>query len=94
MVGLSETSYFCPINYCHPHLPATPTAMPNCDSSPAISSLYTLLTPYSPRTLLSLRFDGIIRPMDGEQFHIHLSSNAKPFCVTSPRSVPCTHCDN
>ena len=24
--------------------------------------------------------------MDGEQFHIHLSNNAKPFCVTSPRS--------
>ena len=31
--------------------------------------------------------------MDGEQFHIHLSSNAKPFCVTSPKSIPCAYRD-
>ena len=30
---------------------------------------------------------GIIRAMDGEQFHIHLSANAKAFCITSPRSI-------
>ena len=26
--------------------------------------------------------------MDGEQFHIHLTSDAKPFCVTSLQSIP------
>jgi len=29
-------------------------------------------------------FDGI---MDGEKFHIHLTTNAKPFCMTSPRTI-------
>ena len=36
---------------------------------------------------------GIIRAMDGEQFHIHLSANAKPFCITSPRSIPFAYRD-
>lgn len=31
--------------------------------------------------------------MDGEQFYIHLTDNAKPICVTSPRSIPFTYCD-
>ena len=31
--------------------------------------------------------------MDGEQFHIHLSANAKLFCITSPRSIPFAYCD-
>lgn len=49
----------------------------------------TLLT----KTLLLTVFDGMIRAMDSEQFHIHLSSNAKLFCVTSPRSIPFAYCD-
>ena len=38
-------------------------------------------------------FDGLIRAMDGEEFHIHLSSDAKLFCVTSPRSIPFVYRD-
>ena len=38
-------------------------------------------------------FDGLIRAMDGEEFHIHLSSDAKSFCVTSPRSIPFAYRD-
>ena len=30
-------------------------------------------------------FDGIIRVLDG---HIHLTTNAKPYCVISPRTIP------
>ena len=33
-------------------------------------------------------FDGLIKTMEGEKFHIILSENAKPFCVNTPRSVP------
>ena len=33
-------------------------------------------------------FDGVVRAMDGEKFYIYLTTNAKPFCVTSPRSIP------
>ena len=33
-------------------------------------------------------FDGIIRNMDGEEFHISLTKNVKPFCVHTPRSIP------
>ena len=38
-------------------------------------------------------FDGVIRAMDGEQFHIHLSNNEKPFCVTTPGSIPFAYRD-
>ena len=33
-------------------------------------------------------FDGQVRTMPGEQFHIALTKDAHPFCVTIPRSIP------
>jgi len=33
-------------------------------------------------------FDGQVRVMEGEQFHIRLREDAVPFCVKSPRVVP------
>lgn len=33
-------------------------------------------------------FDGSVRIMPGEKFKIHLTKNAKPFCLTTPRTVP------
>ena len=33
-------------------------------------------------------FDGQIRSMEGEKFHISLTDNARPFCVNTPRSIP------
>ena len=33
-------------------------------------------------------FDGHIRVMPGELFHITLRDNARPFCVTTPRTIP------
>jgi len=32
-------------------------------------------------------FNGNIRMMDGEEFHISLTADAKPFCVNTPRSI-------
>ena len=33
-------------------------------------------------------FDGVVRNMDGEEFHISLTKDAKLFCVNTPRSIP------
>ena len=33
-------------------------------------------------------FDGRIKTMDEEKFHITLAENAKPFCVNTPRAIP------
>ena len=38
-------------------------------------------------------FDGRIRTMEGEEFHISLTADAKPFCVNTPRSVPFAYRD-
>ena len=33
-------------------------------------------------------FDGQVRTMPGEKFHISLTKEAKPFCVSTPRTIP------
>ena len=33
-------------------------------------------------------FIGVIKTMEGEEFHISLVDDAKPFCVNMPRSIP------
>ena len=38
-------------------------------------------------------FDGQVRVMDGEQFHVTLTENAVPFCVKTPQTVPITYRD-
>ena len=38
-------------------------------------------------------FDGQVRTMPGEQFHISLTDEARPFCVTSPRTIPFAYRD-
>ena len=38
-------------------------------------------------------FDGHIRSMQGEQFHISLMDDAKPFCVNTPWSIPFVYHD-
>lgn len=38
-------------------------------------------------------FDGHIRTMPGEEFDIRLREDARPFCVTTPRRVPLSLCD-
>ena len=57
---------------------------------PSISITYvsttSLFTKDSVVTDFPMVFDGIVRAMDGEQFHIHLS-------VTSPRSIPSAYRD-
>ena len=38
-------------------------------------------------------FDGQIRMMEGEEFHISLTTDAKPFCINTPRSIPFAYRD-
>ena len=38
-------------------------------------------------------FDGQIKVMEGEEFHITLTENAKPFCIRTPRSIPFAYRD-
>ena len=38
-------------------------------------------------------FDGQIRVMQGEEFHLSLTANAKPFCVNTPRMIPFAYRD-
>ena len=33
-------------------------------------------------------FNGEVRMMEGEEFHISLRTDARPFCVNTPRSIP------
>ena len=72
----------------HYPLPSPSTVLP---SSPSIKA--TTL-PHAPLSVDALKrefptvFDGKIRTMEGEQFHISPSANARPFCVSTPRSVP------
>ena len=33
-------------------------------------------------------FDGQVKTMKGECFKIHLKEEARPFCVTAPRTIP------
>ena len=38
-------------------------------------------------------FDGQIKTMDGEEFHLSLTNDTKPFCISTPQSVPFAYCD-
>ncbi|XP_065896213.1 uncharacterized protein [Dysidea avara] len=84
---------------CYPYPPAVTKAIctTTLDESPiniiSTDAGTSMLTKDSIINEFPRVFDGIIRAMDGEQFHIHLTSGAKPFCVTSPRSIPFAYRD-
>ena len=84
---------------CYPHPPVATAVMstqafdlPSINAT-SVNTTTSLLTKNSVVTEFPMVFDGIIRAMDGEQFHIHLSANAKQFCVTSPRTIPFAYHD-
>ena len=69
-----------------------PENYPN-PSTTAASCLAITNTHHAP-SLLDVKqefpsvFDGQIKTMDGEKFHITLTSDAQPFCVHTPRAIP------
>ena len=76
------------------HYPLPP---PTIDSlEPNIKATTSTHTPPSMDDLkleFPTVFDGSIRTMKGEEFHISLTAHAKPFCVHTPRSVPFAYRD-
>ena len=52
-----------------------------------------LLSPEYAKDQCPTIFDGQIRSMEGEKFHISLTDDAKPFCVNTPRSIPFAYRD-
>ena len=79
--------------------------LPNCYPNPTISSTtVNSVATTSPAANLPLNkhsavqefptvFDGNINSMEGEEFHIYLIDDARPFCVNTPRSIPYAYCD-
>ena len=59
----------------------------------------SLSSPLAPLTVQNVTsqyptvFDGQIRSMQGEYFHISLTDDVKPFCVNTPRSIPFAYRD-
>ena len=69
-----------------------PSHYPNPIPSPALHkvNLSSSLAPLTVQNVTSQYptvFDGQIRSMQGEYFHISLIDNVKPFCVNTPRSI-------
>ena len=69
-----------------PHTPLEPCI--NATSATKVSSPIIDLKQEFPTI-----FDGNIRMMEGEEFHITLTEHAKPFCVNAPQSVPFVYHD-
>ena len=67
------------------------------DNIVKVGKVQNQLDPESLRDMLlkeySDVFDGQVKVMPGEKFHIHLKEDAKPFCVRTPRSVPLPYQD-
>ena len=79
-----------------------PPCYPNPITYPKVHEMTLLPTPSIPTAPLTADhvtleyptvFDGQIRSMEGEQFHISLTDDVKPFCINTPRSIPFAYRD-
>ena len=70
-----------PESYPHPPTPVTP---------PCISVVEHAPPPPSDEIMAAFPsvFDGQVKSMEGEEFHIQLVDGAQPFCVHTPRTIP------
>ena len=78
---------------CYP-VPQPPalTSPPTTMSITATTTKPSPITDQLITTFLTV-FDGQIRVMQGEEFHIAISETAKPFCVHTPRTIPFAYRD-
>ena len=73
---------------CYPHLPVDGAHVATVsNASPASPAVNDFVAEFP------LLFNGTISMMEGEQFHIELMSEAKPFCVRTPRMIPFAYRD-
>ena len=70
-----------PESYPHPPTPVTP---------PCVSVVEHAPPPPSDEIMAAFPsiFDGQVKSMEGEEFHIQLVDGAQPFCVHTPRTIP------
>ena len=77
---------------CYPHPINTTLATPK--KCLLASKVHTLEAPSHPTPTSAdlvkefvIVFNGVIKLMEGEEFHISLVDDDKPFCVNTPRSI-------
>ena len=81
---------------CYPnqqsHVPAN---LPTLPSTMSITATTTKPSSTTDQLIAAfpIVFDGQIRVMQGEEFHIAISETAKPFCVHTPRAIPFAYRD-
>ena len=71
------------LNILPPHYP-----QPVPPDEPSMVAHATVTSLSDPRAEYPSVFDGVVKTMEGEFFHIALTEDAKPFCVHTPRTIP------
>ena len=81
--------------------PEYPEPLPSKAALPVVSSVQIVHPPCSPNVAPASKedmlkefptvFDGQIRTMPGEEFKIITTGDAKPFCVSTPCTIPYAH---
>lgn len=69
---------------CYPH----PSNTPSTNSIATPTTINHVVSSQQIMQEFPSVFDGQIKTMEGEKFHIALTDNAKPFCVNTPRAIP------
>ena len=70
-----------------------PSTLPQSSSTPHLVLDCLRDKRQDVRTDFPTVFDGLIKTMEGEKFHIALTDDALPFCVKAPRAIPFAYRD-
>ena len=70
-----------------------PPHYPDPPKPPTLRLAASEVTSQDVRTDFPTVFDGLIKTMGGEKFHIALTDDAQPFCVKAPRTIPFAYRD-
>ena len=84
-----------PVHYPDP-IPAAGTITTSALTPVDVNSVSTLTPSQIPSEIVKTFpsvFDGQIRVMQGEEYHISLAIHTKPFCVNTPRTIPFAYRD-
>ena len=83
----SKALRILPTNY------PSPLSSPDTPSISAATIQEDATHPLDSAKEFPTAFDGNTTQIDGEEFHITLSEEAKPFCIKTPRAVPFAYRD-
>ena len=85
-----------PMHYPDPAPDIATTEMPATTPIVDVKVISATTLPQTDNELIKAYptvFDGHIRVLQGEEFHISLATNVKPFCVHTPRMIPFAYHD-